>query len=136
VAKLRVELREGKLLELPTAELGQRVGNEDEAEEGTADVPAGQVVSPVGIEADPQPAPACSPTENQPVTPAPDPPGPTLVAERDPNVTRLLGVLESALKAGDMAGALEYLERVRAELRPREEAEEPALRIVSSEDEP
>lgn len=58
------------------------------------------------------------------------------MAERDPNVTRLLGVLESALKAGDMAGALEYLERVRAELRPREEAEEPALRIVSSEDEP
>ena len=51
-------------------------------------------------------------------------------------MTRLLGVLESALKAGDLAGALEYLERVRAELRPKEEAEKPALRIVSSEDEP
>jgi hypothetical protein len=55
------------------------------------------------------------------------------VADRDPNVTRLLGVLESALKAGDLAQALEYLDALRAELEQADRAVPPVVGVITTD---
>lgn len=55
------------------------------------------------------------------------------MAERDPNVTRLLGVLESALKAGDLAQALEYLDALRTELEQADRAVQPVLGVITTD---
>jgi hypothetical protein len=48
-------------------------------------------------------------------------------------VTRLLGVLESALKAGDLAQALEYLHALRAELEQADRAVPPVVGVITTD---
>ena len=74
--------------------------------------------------------------QNQPLTAVADGLSPSFEARCAPIVPRLLRVIESAVRAGDHARALEYLDRVRAELGVSEQAETLALSVVRPQGQP